>query len=135
MTQPRPLRQARILLRRQPVLQVLLLLGLWWLTDAAARALALPVPGSVIGLGLLLALLASGALPAACLQRGAGFLTGHLMLFFIPPMLALRDHPELLSATGAKLLLAVGLGTLAVMAGTGLVVELAMRRLAGGRHA
>jgi len=102
-------------------------------TNAVARASGWPVPGSVIGLFLVLALLLSGALSADWFRRGAHGLLDHLMLFFVPAMLGLVDHRELIGALGCKLLLVVLVGTLLVMVGTALVVEVGFRFKA--RHA
>ncbi|WP_233256671.1 CidA/LrgA family protein [Opitutus sp. ER46] len=95
--------------------------------NALTRALGLGVPGSVVGLFILLALLFSGIVPSHWLNRGASGLLDHLMLFFVPAMLGLVDHPELVGPLGFKLLLAVLVGTPAVMIGTALVVEAGFR--------
>ena len=103
------------------------LIGLWWLCDAAVRAAGLPIPGGVAGMAVLLALLASGALPVGCLRLGAKGLLNHMLLFFVPAAVTLRDHPELLGSTGFKLLAVIVVGILSVMAGTALAVELHIR--------
>ncbi|PTY02124.1 CidA/LrgA family protein [Opitutaceae bacterium EW11] len=95
--------------------------------NALTRVLGLPVPGSIVGLFLLLGLLLSGAVPVAWFSQGARGLLDHLMLFFVPAMLGLVDHPELVGPLGFKLLLAVFVGTPAVMVGTALVVEAGFR--------
>lgn len=99
------------------------LIGLWWLCELAVHRLGLPVPGGVLGLAVLLVLLASGALPARWLARGAGRLLDHLLLFFVPASVTVLNHKELLGLTGLKVLavIVVGIGT--VMAGTALVVD------------
>ncbi len=95
--------------------------------NVVTRAAGLPLPGSVVGLFVLLALLLSGAVPVDWFNRGARGLLDHLMLFFVPAMLGLIDHPELLGALGFKLLLAVLVGTAAVMISTALIVEAGFR--------
>ncbi len=66
-------------------------------------------------------------LPLDWLEHGADGLLNHLMLFFVPAMLALVDHPELLSPLGLKLVAAVVISTIIVMVGTACVVELGFR--------
>ncbi|MBE9607565.1 CidA/LrgA family protein [Acetobacteraceae bacterium H6797] len=127
------LRRARIALARHAAPQFLLVLAVWWAADTLVRITGLPLPGSILGLGLMLVLLGTGALPVSWLRRGAGFLLGHLMLFLVPPMLALLEHPELFSLTGLKLLGVILLGTLLVMSATALLVDLMMKR--SQRHA
>ena len=109
------------------VLQALGLIGLWWVCDKAVRAGGIPVPGGIVGMLLLTVLLVSGVLPARWLRRGAGGLLDHMLLFFVPAFMTLRDHPELLGITGLKLLVVIVAGIVSVMAGTALVVELHYR--------
>ncbi|OAM87656.1 CidA/LrgA family protein [Termitidicoccus mucosus] len=128
-------RRFRIFVRRNRWVQAAGLFMLWWLCDRAVRVLGVPVPGAIVGLGLLLVLLASGRFSHAWVRRGASGLLDHLMLFFVPAMLALVDHPDLFSLTGLKLLGIVMAGTLLVMSGTAAVVELSLRRKMGRDHA
>lgn len=111
-------------------LQVALLCAFWLITETFTVAHNWPIPGSVIGLFLLFALLALRVVPFGWVERGANFLLGHLMLFFVPAMLGLVSHPELKSLLGLKLLAAVLIGTLVVMSGTALVVDVAFHFLA-----
>lgn len=111
-------------------LQVALLCLCWQLTEAFSIAHRWPVPGSVIGLAVLYALLQTRVIKLSWVEAGADFLLGHLMLFFVPAMLGLLSHPELRSLLGLKLLAAVLIGTVVVMSGTALIVEFTFRRLA-----
>lgn len=113
-------------------MQVGALIAIWALSEAVMRHFALPLPGSVAGLFLLLFALESGLISPKRVERGADRLLDHLMLFFVPAMLALVDHPELLSWLGVKLLVVVLGGTIAVMAGTALVVEAGFRWMRRG---
>jgi holin-like protein len=100
-----------------------------WVGGLLVQRLGIGLPGTILGMGLVLALLASRLMRPESLRRGALVLQDHLMLFFVPPMLALLDHPEFLSLDGLLVLLSVVVGTLAVMAGTGLVVEFCIRAI------
>lgn len=104
-----------------------LLIGVWLAADAACLRLGLPLPGSVVGFFVVLLLLESRLLPCGLIERGADGLLDHLVLFFVPAMLALTGHPELVSFTGVKLLAAIVAGTVIVMCGTALVVEAGFR--------
>lgn len=90
-------------------------------------ALDWPVPGSFLGLAFLLLALEMRLFSISWFRRGASRLLAHLVLFFVPAMLAVVNHGDLLSMTGLKILLAILLGTLVVMLGTAVVVELAFR--------
>ncbi|APT57206.1 hypothetical protein RGI145_08955 [Roseomonas gilardii] len=100
-----------------------------WVSGLLVQRIGIGLPGTILGMGLVLVLLATRLMRPESLRRGALVLQDHLMLFFVPPMLALLDHPEFLSLDGLLVLLSVVAGTLAVMAGTGLVVESCIRAI------
>ncbi len=95
------------LLRPAVLLEVALIVGTWWLADLAVKAWHLPVPAGVLGLLALTALLLSGLLPHQRIAQGAQALLGDMLLLFIPPLMALVNHPELLSDLGVRLSVAV----------------------------
>jgi holin-like protein len=114
-------------LRRSTGLQILVIASLWLVGEGLSRAAHLPIPGGVIGLILLLALLASGRLELSSVQKGARWLIAEMLLFFIPAVLAVLDHAELIGWLGIKILLVILLGTVAVMCATALAVEWLIR--------
>ncbi|BDB21874.1 CidA/LrgA family protein [Pseudomonas sp. CYM-20-01] len=93
-------------------------LAVWW---------AWQIPGGVVGLGLLLMVFASGLVKPAALQLGAGVLMAEMLLFFIPALMSLLDYGGLLRNDGWRILLVIGLSTLAVMLVTAFTVELVCR--------
>ncbi|MCM0754535.1 CidA/LrgA family protein [Desulfovibrio aminophilus] len=117
----------RLAVRHSRLLQIGLLAGFWALGELIARAARLPIPGGVLGLVLVLLLLVTGRLHAASLRRGADWLLAEMLLFFIPAVPAVLDHREFLGVLGLKLLAAVLAGTLLVMGGTALTVDLCCR--------
>jgi holin-like protein len=82
----------------------------------------------VLGFLALLACLLLGWIPSTWVAHGSAGLLKHLPLYFVPAMLAVVKYKELVSLDGLKLLLATVVGTLLVMTGTALVVELSFRR-------
>jgi holin-like protein len=130
-----PPRFAR-LLRRSLLLQLTLMLLLWQLGSLAVQVLHVPLPGAVVGLGVLLVLLATRRLSVRSLRRGAQWLIRDMLLFFVPAVLAVMEHRELLGLLGLKLLLVIGLSTVAVMRVTAFAVDRSSRLLAEeGGHA
>lgn len=107
--------------------QVAALIAIWAAAESARGWLGIPLPGSVIGLFAVWLLLEFRVLPLSAVEHGADSLLNHLVLFFVPAMLALVGHPELLSLTGIKIFAAILLGTVIVMCGTALVVEIGFR--------
>jgi holin-like protein len=121
------LRKMGITLGRNRWLQIAGLIAIWWASEGLVRALALPVPGGVVGMIALLVLLASGRVRSVWFRRGSSGLLDHMLLFFVPATMALLDHRELFSVTGLKVLAVIFVGTLLVMTGTALVVEACFR--------
>lgn len=113
--------------------QLGLLALVWKGCDMAVTALKLPLPGGIVGMAVVLALLGTGWLRPASMRRGARWLLAEMLLFFIPATLAVMDHREFMGALGLKLLAVITLGTLLVMGATALTVDLCHRLR--GRHA
>jgi holin-like protein len=107
--------------------QIAFLGALWFAADFASRALALPLPGSVIGLVVLLALLLSGRFAPRWVKAGADWLFSHMVLFFVPATVAVVQYGGLFKADGWRLALVVVAGTLTVMVAVALTVEQAAR--------
>lgn len=133
MPRPRLIVLLRITLRRSRLLQIALIVMFSLLGQSLAQALGLPVPGGVIGMALVLALLATRRLGVRNVRRGASWLLGEMLLFFVPAVMSLLDHREFLGMLGLKLLAVIVLGTALVMAGTALTIDLCYRWM--NRHA
>jgi holin-like protein len=113
--------------RRSRVVQICLILALWWVSSGVMRLLALPIPSGVLGFALALILLATRRISPFTLRRGAEWFTGEMMLFFVPAVVSILDHPEFIGRLGLELLAVIALSTLAVMTVTALTVELIWR--------
>ena len=124
----------RDLLHRSSMLQIALLIGFWLAGNAAARLAHLPIPGAVLGMAALLALLLAGRVSLASTRRGARWLLAEMLLFFVPAVLAVLNHHELFGWLGLKVLAVILIGTVTVMTVTAGVVDLCCRwRLAHER--
>ena len=117
----------RSALRRSRLLQIALIVLFSVLGQAVAQASGLPVPGGVIGMALVLILLATRRLRVRNVQRGASWLLGEMLLFFVPAVMSLLDHREFLGLLGVKLLAVILIGTALVMAGTALTIDCCYR--------
>ncbi len=113
--------------RRSRLLQVALVAAFWLAGEAIARTTGLPVPGSIIGLGLALAALCARGLNVASLKRGANWFLADMLLFFVPAVLAILDHREFLGILGLKVFGIILISTTAVMCVTALTVDLCYR--------
>lgn len=111
----------------QVVAQSAFLAALWFGADFVSRRLSLPVPGSVIGLAALLALLLTGGVAPGWVKAGADWLLSHMLLFFIPAAVAVVQYGGLFKADGWRLALVVVAGTFAVMVAVAFTVDQAAR--------
>lgn len=109
------------------LIELVVLLAIYLLGCQLAVWLAWPIPGGVVGLGLLLATFANGLVKPAALQLGAGVLMAEMLLFFIPALMSLLDYGGLLRNDGWRILLVIGFSTLAMMLVTAFTVELVCR--------
>lgn len=101
--------------------------ALWLAGELLVRLLHLPIPGAVLGLAVLLALLWARALPVEWVGGGAQWLHARMLVLFVPAVLTVTQHHEFLGVLGLKLLFVIGASTLAVMVVTSLVVEFGTR--------
>lgn len=102
------------------------ILGLLLAGYTLADGLALPIPGPVIGLVGLFALLRLGKLPLSGLDDVADGLIRFLPLFFVPAGVGLVLHLSRIAGDGIGIVLALLPGTLLALAGTAWL----LRRLA-----
>ena len=107
--------------------ELVVLLAIYMLGTQLSAWFAWPIPGGVVGLGVLLATFATGLVKPAALQLGAGVLMAEMLLFFIPALMSLLDYGGLMRNDGWRILLVIGLSTLSVMLVTAFTVEMACR--------
>jgi holin-like protein len=97
------------------------LLGLQSLGELLARGLALPFPGPVVGMVLLLLALRWPVVRES-VEACADFLLGHLSLLFVPVGVGVMTHLALVSQYGGRMLLVIVLSTWIGLAVTALVL-------------
>jgi holin-like protein len=102
----------------------LVLIAFWLVGEGLVRVSHIPIPGAIVGMFLLLALLMSNKLKVTSVALGAEWLLTEMLLFFIPAVLVVLKHPEFFGLIGVKLLFAILLGTVIVMASTAFTVDL-----------
>nr|WP_223293000.1 MULTISPECIES: CidA/LrgA family protein [Shewanella] len=113
------------------MLQTLAQVGLFSLLAVicvqAEQYFDLPIPGSVIGLAIVLFLLLTKAIPERSVSLGSAWLIGELLLFFIPPVVSVIKYQSLFEHYGVRLIVMLVLGTVFVLVGTGFVVDRVFR--------
>ena len=87
----------------------------------------LPVSSGVLGLFLMLALLGLGVIKTGMVERGAKWVLGELVFFFIPIMVSVLQYRDLLLSEGWRLVLTIAVGTALVMISTALTLNFCYR--------
>ncbi|MED4209198.1 CidA/LrgA family holin-like protein [Priestia megaterium] len=106
------------------ILQIAILYAFSMIGEAVHHILHLPIPGSIIGLILMLICLTCKIVPIKVIEDGASFLLSFLPLLFIPAMTGVMNYPSLLSSSGAILFLIIVLSTIITMAAAGAASQL-----------
>ncbi len=117
----------RYALHHSRLMQIAALCALWQVGEAVVRFAGLPLPGGIVGMALALALLLSGRVSLFSMKRGAEWFLAEMLLFFVPAVLAILEHRELIGLLGLKIMAVILLGTLTVMSVTALTVDLCYR--------
>jgi holin-like protein len=104
-----------------------LLLAFQLIGEAATFALALPVPGPVLGMTLLLGVLALRRDLLARLRPTTSTLLTHLSLLFVPAGVGVMVHGARLAAEGVAIVVAMVVSTVLALAATALTVRALLR--------
>jgi len=104
------------------------LVGVQLLGQLLVNLLKIPVPGVLLGIGLMLVLLIIyGQLPQT-LSRISNFLLAHLMLLFIPSVVAIMTQAELIASEWLPFVLACIFATAITMCATAATFRYMLKR-------
>ncbi|HRP96394.1 MAG TPA: CidA/LrgA family protein [Rhodocyclaceae bacterium] len=101
--------------------------------EVLVRGFALPVPGPVVGMGLLFATLIARNGPAPALHGTANGLLQHLSLLFVPAGTGVMLHFQRLADEWLPLVVALAASTVLSIAVSALLLEALTRRARGRR--
>lgn len=97
--------------------------------EAIHRFTGLPLPGSVIGMALLLLWMACFRKERPSLAQAAGWLTANLALMFVPAAVGVMTEGQVLARHGLVILVATVVSTVLTITVTGLVFHWALKRM------
>ncbi|QXE92663.1 CidA/LrgA family protein [Geomonas subterranea] len=103
--------------------QVVILCVIYWIGNLLASSLHIPVPGNVVGVCLLFALLSLGVLKLDDVQTAADFLIKHLMFFFIPIAVDLMNWGTTFYLYGLALVAAIIVSTALTLLSVGYTTQ------------
>lgn len=96
--------------------------------EALSFLIPLPIPASIYGIVILLALLISGRLKVESIKDVSEFLLMIMPVMFIPAAVGLMESFSLLFSSLAAYVVILVFSTIAVMAVSGLVTQYVIRR-------
>jgi holin-like protein len=95
--------------------------------NAAVAHLHWHIPGPMLGMVLLFVLLRTKLIRLDWVESGANWLLADLLLFFIPAAVGIIQYRQTLAVDGSRVVLVIGVSTIAVMICTGLLAEGVLR--------
>ena len=95
--------------------------------NAISALLPLTIPGSIIGMLLLFALLASQVLPAQWVKPGCHVLIRYMAMLFVPIGVGVMNYYDLLSQQFGPIVVSCVISTLVVMLVVGFSTQLMQR--------
>lgn len=113
-------------------LQYLVSFGLIFLSLAIGQfiqsLLGISIPGSIIGMLILFALLATGIAPSAWVKPGATFSIRYMILLFVPTSVGLMEHFDLLLDNALPILASAIGGTFIVLVTLSLTLDRLLKK-------
>lgn len=106
------------------IIQIGILYILYRIGEWISETFHLFLPGSVIGMILLIFLLFTRVMKLEWVDDGAGFMVKHLPFFFIPSTLGIMQYYGIFAGKGFLLIIIVLVSTIMVMAVSGLIGHL-----------
>ncbi|SFM32045.1 CidA/LrgA family protein [Methanolobus profundi] len=110
------------------VIQFAIILAICYVGDLIHNYLALPIPGNVLGMVLLLILLLTGILELSMIEDVSNFLLKHLSFFFIPAAVGLITCFTILEGKWTALFIISVVSTFIIAVVTGATVQILMKR-------
>ncbi|GIP58750.1 CidA/LrgA family holin-like protein [Paenibacillus sp. FSL W8-0186] len=110
------------------VLQITLLFFISMVMNQLAGMLHLPIPGSILGIIVIFALLKLNVIKLTWIEQGANLLLAELLLFFIPSAVGIMKYIPLLESDGVRILIVVISSTFIVMLSSGLIASRITKR-------
>ena len=111
---------------------ILVLTGMYYAGDWMAGFIPFPVPGSVVGMILVFALLQLRVLPVKWVESGAAWLLAFLGLFYVPYGVGVVESGSLIGEWGLQVVILIAVTVLVVFVFSGWVFRRLLTYTAAG---
>lgn len=108
--------------------QVALLFFIARLMNLIVDVLHINIPGSILGIIVVFALLHFKVIKLEWVEIGALWLLAELLLFFIPSAVGIMNYGDILKHFGTSIILVVLISTFVVMVSTGMLTQIIAKR-------
>ena len=109
-----------------------IILVVCFMGDVLHNALAMPIPGNVMGMLLLLLFLLTGIIKLSMIEDVSNFMLKHLSFFFVPAAVGLITCFSILEGKWLALTIISVVSTAIIAVTTGITVQILMRRRRSG---
>ena len=106
--------------------QIGVIFGICWISEALESLLPFAFPASVIAMVVLLILLLTGAVRLDHIRETADFLLANMAILFLPSLVGILEHADLLRQYWAPLVLISVISTVLTFAATALSVRVVL---------
>ncbi|MDA7025284.1 CidA/LrgA family holin-like protein [Bacillus sp. CLL-7-23] len=98
------------------------------LMNLVVEALHINIPGSILGIIVIFALLHFKVIKLEWVEIGALWLLAELLLFFVPSAVGIINYADLFAEFGTSILLVVAISTFVAMVSTGMLTQMIAKR-------
>ncbi|NPE29519.1 CidA/LrgA family protein [Methanococcoides sp. SA1] len=109
------------------IIQLAIVLAICFMGDILHDFFNLPIPGNILGMMLLLALLLTGILKLSMIEDVSNFLLKHLSFFFIPAAVGLITCLSILEGKWTALMFISVVSTFIITVVTGMTVQILIK--------
>lgn len=100
-----------------------IILFIIFLSESISKVLSLPIPGSILGMLILLTLLLLKIITTESIETLSSYLLDNLAFFFLPAGVGIISSFDLLKGNTLKILIVITISSLVVLLVTGYTVQ------------
>ena len=116
------------------VRQVLIILAFTGLGEVLSALIPFPIPAAIYGIVLMLAALGTGILKVSHVKEASGFLISIMPVLYVPVCVRILEYWGIISANLAAILTITIVSTYVVLAVSGLVTQVLLKKKEGSAN-
>lgn len=109
-------------------LEILIIFAITYSGILLSQFLSLPIPGTIVGMSILLILLITKVLKVNNIEKTTNFILGSMLFLFLPPAVKLLNYIEVLQSSFFRVVFLIVLTTIITMGITGITVNFLIER-------